>query len=179
MALRDENEARYESDQQVPGSKFSEPIAVVGFAFNLPQGADTVHRFWDMLMEKKRATSEFPRNRMNIDAFYHPEPNRHDAVSHMAFSTSCMRLTRIAKFPLRGGCFLNQDIGAFDAPFFSINPQEAAAMDPQQRGLLETAYHALENGIAESKKLGSLKLRLTDESWYSYGESSWIKNLGP
>ncbi|KAF2492668.1 hypothetical protein BU16DRAFT_620023 [Lophium mytilinum] len=40
---------------------------------------------------------------------------------------------------------MDGDTGAFDAPFFSISPAEAAAMDPQQRGMLETSYHALEN----------------------------------
>ncbi len=44
------------------------------------------------------------------------------------------------------GHFLKDDIAAFDAPFFSITPPEAAGMDPQQRGLLENAYRAMENG---------------------------------
>jgi acyl transferase domain-containing protein len=47
---------------------------------------------------------------------------------------------------VRGGHFLEEDLGCFDAPFFSISPAEAAAMDPQQRKLLEVSYHALENG---------------------------------
>ena len=47
---------------------------------------------------------------------------------------------------VKGAHFLEGDIAAFDAPFFSINPAEAASMDPQQRGLLETAYRAFENG---------------------------------
>jgi acyl transferase domain-containing protein len=47
---------------------------------------------------------------------------------------------------MRGGHFIKEDLGAFDAPFFSITPAEAAAMDPQQRNLLEVAYRALENG---------------------------------
>lgn len=51
----------------------------------------------------------------------------------------------------RGGNFLTGDLAAFDAPFFSIPPAEAACIDPQQRILLETSYRALENG--ESKKL--------------------------
>ena len=52
---------------------------------------------------------------------------------------------------VRGGHFLKEDIGAFDAPFFSITSKEAASMDPQQRILLETAYTALENGKVVAK----------------------------
>lgn len=47
---------------------------------------------------------------------------------------------------MKGGNFIQDDLGAFDAPFFSISPSEAACMDPQHRLLLETAYHALEDG---------------------------------
>ena len=49
---------------------------------------------------------------------------------------------------VRGAHFLEGNIAAFDAPFFSMNPAEAASMDPQQRGLLETAYRAFENGLS-------------------------------
>ena len=45
----------------------------------------------------------------------------------------------------QGGHFLKQDIAAFDAPFFSINKNEAIAIDPQQRIMLEIAYEAFEN----------------------------------
>ncbi len=47
---------------------------------------------------------------------------------------------------LRGGHFLKDDVARFDAPFFSITPNEAKAMDPQQRMMLEVAYEGLENG---------------------------------
>lgn len=49
---------------------------------------------------------------------------------------------------VRGGHFLKEDVGAFDAPFFSITSTEASAMDPQQRILLEAAYKAFENGLS-------------------------------
>ncbi|KAJ5671786.1 Acyl transferase/acyl hydrolase/lysophospholipase [Penicillium longicatenatum] len=48
-------------------------------------------------------------------------------------------------FPAHGGHFLNEDVGAFDAPFFSVTAQEAASMDPMQRWTLEESYRAFEN----------------------------------
>ena len=48
---------------------------------------------------------------------------------------------------VRDGHFLKEDVAAFDAPFFSIQPAEAESMDPQQRMFLEISYQALENGI--------------------------------
>lgn len=47
----------------------------------------------------------------------------------------------------RGAHFIEEDIRAFDASFFSVPPLEAVTMDPQHRGLLETTYQALENGV--------------------------------
>lgn len=53
-----------------------------------------------------------------------------------------------AQINSRGGHFLKENVAAFDAPFFSMNPSEMESMDPQQRGLLKITYRALENGEA-------------------------------
>ncbi|XP_044719870.1 KR domain-containing protein [Hirsutella rhossiliensis] len=68
-----------------------------------------------------------PKNRFNADAFYHPNPDRPGS------------------FNPQGAHFLDEDVGLFDAPFFNMTRQEACALDPQQRILLECVYEALEN----------------------------------
>ena len=58
-----------------------EPIAVVGFAARLPQDATTAESFWQMLCDGRSSRTEIPQDRFNIDAFYHPDPDRVDTVS--------------------------------------------------------------------------------------------------
>ena len=104
------------------------PIAVVGVAGRYPGDASNPERLWELLTEGRSAYSEIPKDRFNIDAFYHPQPERQGTMNN------------------RGGHFLKEAPDAFDAPFFSITPNEAKSMDPQQRMCLEVAYEALENG---------------------------------
>ena len=57
-----------------------EPIAVVGFSLKFPQDATSPEAFWKMLMEKRCSMTEWPRERLNLDAFYHPDSSRPDTV---------------------------------------------------------------------------------------------------
>lgn len=66
-------------------------------------------------------------NRFSTDGFYHPNPSKRGA------------------FNAKGAHFLTEDISLFDAGFFNITANEAAAMDPQHRLLLEVAYEAIES----------------------------------
>lgn len=102
-------------------------IAVVGFAYRLPQGMEDDASLWDVLVHGQNVMTEWPESRSNIDALYSSDSIRQNTVAS------------------RGAHFLQGDITAFDAPFFSMPASEAAAMDPQQRIVLETAYHAFEN----------------------------------
>ena len=90
--------------------------------------------------------SEVPKDRFNIDSFYHSNANRLDTV----YTHGSYFILDVTYGPLqlhvRGGHFLEEDLAAFDAPFFSIPLNEAISLDPQQRGLLEETYKALENG---------------------------------
>ncbi len=55
-----------------------------------------------------------------------------------------------------GRAALFERIDMFDAEFFGITPRQAAAMDPQQRFLLETSWHALQDaGIVPTNIAGS------------------------
>ena len=102
-----------------------EPIAVIGFALKFPQDATSPAEFWKMMEDKVNAMTEIPPNRFDINTLYKP--------------------SNWSSLSLRGGHLLKQDLGGFDAEFFEISPSEAIAMDPAQRILLETTYHAFEN----------------------------------
>ncbi|KAI5921037.1 putative polyketide synthase [Camillea tinctor] len=115
-----------------------EPIAVIGFSFKLPQGIEDTSSLWDTLKGCKNVMTAWPRDRTSIGSFYSADSSHKNRLH----ST--------------GGHFFNGNIGEFDAPFFSMNSKEAAAMDPQQQLLLETSYRALENaGIPLYKVAGT------------------------
>lgn len=107
-------------------TSYDNPIAIVGIRCRFPGGASSPEKSWDMLMAKKSAQCDAPPDRFNIDSFHHPDRSRLGTVYN------------------RGGHYLEEDISAFDAPFFSISPAEAMAMDPMQRMLLEVVYEATE-----------------------------------
>ena len=101
---------------------------------------------------------DVPKDRFNIDAFYHPHAERQGTMN------------------VRGGHFLKDDISAFDAPFFSITPAEAGAMDLQQIMALEVAYEGLENRmhILQSSSV----IVLIAFSWTLYrGHCGYINGL--
>lgn len=60
------------------------PIAVVGLAFEFPDDAKSAEKFWQMLCDGRSASTDFPKDRLNIDAFYHPDTNRPSSVSNLA-----------------------------------------------------------------------------------------------
>ncbi|KAI0201207.1 hypothetical protein F4808DRAFT_469860 [Astrocystis sublimbata] len=104
-----------------------EGIAIIGFSFQLPGGSQDEASLWKVLEEKRNLMTPWPKERVNIDAFYDPGGTQENMLSS------------------KGGHFINEDLSAFDAPFFSITAKEAVAMDPQHRWSLETTYRAFEN----------------------------------
>ncbi|PNY28233.1 Hybrid Polyketide synthase-nonribosomal peptide synthetase [Tolypocladium capitatum] len=115
-----------------------DPSVIVGLACRVP-GAASPSKLWKSIAEQRDVQQRMPKDRLNMDGFFHPEP-AHKGTTNARF-----------------GYFLDQDIGHFDAEFFGISGKEAEAMDPQQRLLLEVVYEALENaGIALQEIRGSL-----------------------
>ncbi|RSL56874.1 hypothetical protein CEP54_008569 [Fusarium duplospermum] len=113
-------------------------IAVVGIGLRFPGDASSPEGLWKVLERGESQWSEFPKDRLNIDGYYHPSGDRQGSIS------------------FRGAHFLKGDFSAFDASFFSVAAEDAKAIDPQQRILLETSYEALENaGIRKEDIDGS------------------------
>lgn len=104
----------------------TEPIAVIGLGCRFPGGGDGPAAFWSLLRDGVDAMTPVPQDRWDIDAWYDPDPGA------------------AGKMYVREAGFI-RDPDRFDARFFGISPPEAAALDPQQRVLLEVAYEALEH----------------------------------
>ncbi|TGJ78623.1 hypothetical protein E0Z10_g10141 [Xylaria hypoxylon] len=112
-----------------------DPIAIIGFSFRLPQDVTEEDGLWEVLLNRRNLMTEWPENRANVAGFHNSGTMADDML------------------PARGGHFVNQDPAVFDAPFFSITPGEAAAMDPSQRWALEASYLAFENAGMPLEKL--------------------------
>lgn len=132
--LMDDGPARTEDQEQTNSSKDQhreqEAVAIIGYSYRFPEEAINDEQFWQLLMDKRCAMAEFPSDRMNVSRWCHPDKKRRGQMAP------------------RGGCFLREDVSLFDAPFFGLPADEAAALDPQQRHVLEVTYAALENGKA-------------------------------
>ena len=87
------------------------PLAIVGIGCRFPGDATNPEKLWDLLANGKSAWSKVPADRWNEEAFLHPDPDDTNGTHNHV-----------------GGHFLKQDISEFDASFFNVLPQEAAAM---------------------------------------------------
>ncbi|KAK0126530.1 hypothetical protein ONS95_008126 [Cadophora gregata] len=113
------------------------PIAIVGMSCRLPGNVSTPDEFWELCSRSRSGWTEVPKERFNSTSFHHPNPGKRGC------------------FNAAGGNFLKEDIGLFDAPFFSLTSQEATSMDPQQRILLECTFEALDSaGIPKHEIVG-------------------------
>ncbi|KAH8711877.1 hypothetical protein GQ44DRAFT_689781 [Phaeosphaeriaceae sp. PMI808] len=115
------------------------PIAIIGIGCRFPGEATSGEELFEFLLKKRSARTEVPSDRYNVNAFYHPDGDHYGTTNNSA------------------GHYLTEDVALFDAPFFSISPAEAMAMDPMQRMLLEVTYEALENSGSTLQKVSGSK----------------------
>ncbi|KAH7303214.1 putative polyketide synthase [Stachybotrys elegans] len=104
----------------------SSDIAIVGFSFDFPE-ARCEDSFWRLILEGKNTASQFPDDRLSSSRYHSSSSSTNRTISPQK------------------ACFIERDIGTFDASFFGMSPEEAVGTDPQQRILLEIVYRALEN----------------------------------
>jgi acyl transferase domain-containing protein len=141
-------------------------IAVVGIDCRFPR-APSKDAFWRLLMDSVVTDTEVPRQRWDVDAFYHPD------------GTAGSMNTRRAHFI--------DDVDAFDNDHFGIAPIEAAALDPQQRLLLQTSWRALEDGGIDPRSLagtptgvfvGMMSSEWTNLQMFDYAEVTAFRGAG-
>ncbi|MDT0381516.1 SDR family NAD(P)-dependent oxidoreductase [Streptomyces sp. DSM 42041] len=131
------------ADGQTPlptAANDDDPVVVVGMGCRFPGGVRSARDLWEVFSEGRDVVSDFPRNRgWDIDSLHDPDSDAPQAD----------------RTYVRHGGFLS-DAADFDPAFFGISPREALVMDPQQRVLLEVAWHALESaGIDPSTLHGT------------------------
>ncbi|KAL9115465.1 MAG: hypothetical protein Q9227_000786 [Pyrenula ochraceoflavens] len=104
-----------------------DPIAIIGMACRLPGDSNSPQKLWNLLERGDCAVPGVPDSRFGLEGHFDGS-----------------RKPNTLKSP--GAMFLeNIDLSKFDSHFFGISRQEAIAMDPQQRQLLEVVYECLEN----------------------------------
>ena len=57
------------------------PIAIIGMACRFPGEASSPEGLWDMCCKGQSAWSEIPKDRMNVDGFWHPDISKPGCVS--------------------------------------------------------------------------------------------------
>jgi hypothetical protein len=55
-------------------------IAVVGISLRFPGNATSPESLWEVLEKGESQWSEFPKDRLNIDGYYHPSGDRQGSV---------------------------------------------------------------------------------------------------
>lgn len=115
-----------QDNQPPPPTTVHDSIAIVGIGCALPGGVDSPQSFWQLLSSGIDAIGEVPAERWNQQRYY------------------ARGGSKPGKTQCKWGGFV-EGLDRFDPQFFGVSPKEAAAIDPQQRMLLQVAYRAIED----------------------------------
>ena len=72
------------SPEQQSSEEILKPIAIVGMSCRFPGDASNVRGLWEMCCNGRNAWSEFPKNRMNGENYWHPNTSKHGSVCLMS-----------------------------------------------------------------------------------------------
>lgn len=99
-------------------------VAIIGMSGCFPK-SDDLEQFWDHIVAGEDLITEIPKDRWDYEKYYGTDLDK-------------KQTTR------KWGGFMNE-IDKFDPLFFHITPKDAVIMDPQERLLIETVYHTMED----------------------------------
>ncbi|MDO8261176.1 MAG: beta-ketoacyl synthase N-terminal-like domain-containing protein, partial [Candidatus Magasanikbacteria bacterium] len=128
-------------EKQDKESSLNQDIAIIGMAARTSRASD-VEEFWQNLSDGIDCIREAPISR------------KQDMDDYLRFKGVDEKLRRY-----QVAAYL-EEIDKFDYEFFRISPREAKLMDPNQRVLLETIYHSLENAGYGGTRLSGTKTGL-------------------
>ncbi|MEW9533752.1 type I polyketide synthase [Microbispora sp. NPDC049125] len=108
------------------------PVAIVGIDCRFA-GAGDPEQFWELLRRGEEGIGPVPPQRWDVERYVSEDGRPGTANSRL-------------------GGFI-EDAEAFDHEFFGISPKEAAALDPQQRLVLQTVWRAIEDATIDPRSL--------------------------
>ncbi|MFD5161621.1 SDR family NAD(P)-dependent oxidoreductase [Streptomyces hawaiiensis] len=122
-----------QSRVEEPGAAQDEPVAIVGAACRFPGEVRSLTSLWRLLMARRDTMREVPAERWE--------------------QSELAGLPAQVAARLRYGCFLDDDVYAYEPEFFGINAQEAPWVDPEHRLLSEVAWEAIEHSGIPAQRL--------------------------
>ncbi|MEE0931283.1 MAG: SDR family NAD(P)-dependent oxidoreductase, partial [Acutalibacteraceae bacterium] len=156
----DENKSQTEENvfpKTTSKDEEDDPIAIIGIGGMFPQASD-LDEFWENMIHNKESITTIPKERWDWREYSKNSPDD------------------VNKTNIIWGGFL-KDIDKFDADFFGISPREAKHMDPQQRVMLELAWHTIEDAGYNPKDLAGSKTGVfIGAADKDYGDLDYDKN---
>jgi polyketide synthase PksL len=105
----------------------AQEVAIIGVHGHFP-GSGSLEQYWRNLREGRDLISLVPESRWDLHAFFDADPDH----------------AKEGKIYCKWGGFLD-DVDKFDAAFFSVAPEDARMIDPQERLFIQSVWAAVED----------------------------------